>query len=181
MEQVKGVSYSLPTFLGPQTWNQNNNNYGAQPIVADKQEYCSSLLKNKDNALFHCVIYLAPGDYHRFHSPVQWNVQFRRHFAGELLSVNPVVARWIAGLFSLNERAVYVGEWEHGFFSYTAVGATNVGSIRVYEDMVRFQIIFNLLYAHLVIPNQNKLSVSFPGTHNKLLGPKKEHFPRQKI
>lgn len=55
---------------------------------------------------------------------------------GELLSVNPVIAKWIAGLFSLNERAVYVGEWEHGFFSYTAVGATNVGSIKVYEDKV---------------------------------------------
>lgn len=81
VEQVKGVSYSLPTFLGPQTWNQNNNNYiTCEPV--DKQKFCSSLLKNKNNALFHCVIYLAPGDYHRFHSPVQWNVNFRRHFAG---------------------------------------------------------------------------------------------------
>lgn len=53
---------------------------------------------------------------------------------GELLSVNPRMARWISGLFTLNERAVYVGEWTHGFFSMTAVGATNVGSIRVYED-----------------------------------------------
>jgi len=36
----------------------------------------------------------------------------------------------------LNERAVYVGEWEHGFFSMTAVGATNVGSIKVHSDKV---------------------------------------------
>lgn len=27
-----------------------------------------------------------------------------------------------------------MGEWAHGFFSMTAVGATNVGSIRVYSD-----------------------------------------------
>lgn len=37
-------------------------------------------------------------------------------------------------LFSLNERVVYVGEWTSGFMAYTAIGATNVGSIRVYCD-----------------------------------------------
>lgn len=37
-------------------------------------------------------------------------------------------------LFSLNERVVYVGEWAGGFMAYAAVGATNVGSIRVYCD-----------------------------------------------
>lgn len=37
-------------------------------------------------------------------------------------------------LFSLNERVVYVGEWTGGFMAYAAVGATNVGSIRVYCD-----------------------------------------------
>ena len=48
--------------------------------------------------------------------------------------MNPSVAKWVAGLFALNERAVYVGSWKHGFFSMTPVGATNVGSIRVYAD-----------------------------------------------
>lgn len=79
------------------------------------------------------VFYFA-GDYHCFHSPVDWTINFRRHFPGALLSVNPAVAKWVAGLFSLNERAVYVGRWQHGFFSMTPVGATNVGSIRVYAD-----------------------------------------------
>lgn len=50
--------------------------------------------------------------------------------------MNPTIAGWIPELFSLNERVVYVGEWEHGFFSMTAVGATNVGSINVYCDKV---------------------------------------------
>ncbi|KAH8038420.1 hypothetical protein HPB51_001534 [Rhipicephalus microplus] len=99
-----------------------------------EEEYHQKLLQQKDTDLYHCVVYLAPGDYHRFHSPVQWEVQHRRHFPGTLLSVRPGVVNWIAGLFNMNERVVYMGRWRHGFFSMTAVGATNVGSIKVYFD-----------------------------------------------
>lgn len=56
--------------------------------------------------------------------------------AGLLLSVNPYVARHVPSLLSLNERVVYIGEWRHGFIAVAAVGATNVGSIRVYHDAV---------------------------------------------
>lgn len=35
--------------------------------------------------LFYCVIYLKPGDYHRIHSPVDWQVLVRRHFSGSCL------------------------------------------------------------------------------------------------
>lgn len=55
---------------------------------------------------------------------------------GSLMSVNPGVARLVKELFCLNERVALTGKWQHGFFSLTAVGATNVGSIRVYFDEV---------------------------------------------
>ena len=55
---------------------------------------------------------------------------------GSLMSVNPGMARWIKELFCHNERVVLTGDWKHGFFSLTAVGATNVGSIRIYFDQV---------------------------------------------
>lgn len=54
------------------------------------------------------------------------------------MSVNPGVARLVKELFCLNERVALLGQWQHGFFSLTAVGATNVGSIRIYFDQVSF-------------------------------------------
>lgn len=85
-------------------------------------------------ALYYCVVYLAPGDYHRFHSPVSWVVESRRHFAGELYSVSPYLVKSLPGLFTLNERVCLLGRWKYGFFSYTPVGATNVGSIVINFD-----------------------------------------------
>ncbi|KAM8743516.1 phosphatidylserine decarboxylase proenzyme, mitochondrial isoform 2-T2 [Acanthopagrus schlegelii] len=123
VEQVKGVTYSLENFLGPQ------NRQGK-----DSSSFRDLLLSSPENDLFHVVIYLAPGDYHCFHSPTDWRVELRRHFPGVLMSVNPGVARLVKELFCLNERVALTGQWQHGFFSLTAVGATNVGSIRVYFD-----------------------------------------------
>ncbi|EWC47139.1 hypothetical protein DRE_03508 [Drechslerella stenobrocha 248] len=79
--------------------------------------------------LYFAVVYLAPGDYHRFHSPTEWVVETRRHFAGELFSVSPYLQALLPSLFILNERVVLLGRWRYGFFSMTPVGATNVGSI----------------------------------------------------
>jgi len=75
------------------------------------------------------VIYLSPGDYHRFHSPADWTVETKRHFPGELLSVKPSTANHMPGLLHLNERVAWIGRWRHGFFSMTAVAALNVGDI----------------------------------------------------
>lgn len=128
IEQVKGITYSLKSFLGVESSGPDS------VLMISDERYQKSLLHNKDNVLYHCVIYLAPGDYHKFHSPAKWTVSQRRHFHGELLSVCPGIVNWVAGLFNINERVVYTGEWTHGFFSMTAVGATNVGSIKVFFD-----------------------------------------------
>lgn len=127
IEQVKGLTYSIAAFLGPQSWKK-------KVVREENVNYCQEILQNKDTALYHCVIYLAPGDYHRFHSPTDWDVFYRRHFPGYLFSVSPRICRLIEGLFNYNERVAYVGKWRHGFFSTVAVGATNVGSIKVHFD-----------------------------------------------
>ena len=114
LSQVKGISYHISDFLGIPT-----------PKVKE------------GNALFSAVLYLSPGDYHRFHSPTEWIAKSRTHFAGQLLPVNPLLAYVLPSLFCANERVAVFGEWEHGFYSYTAVGATNVGSIRLsFDDSV---------------------------------------------
>ena len=105
----------------------------------------SSYLKNlrPGHSLFFSVIYLAPGDYHRFHSPTAWVVEKRRHFVGELFSVSPWMAKRLEGLFVLNERVALLGRWRYGFFGMVPVGATNVGSIVVNFDQVGVVMLLN--------------------------------------
>lgn len=91
-------------------------------------------MKPENNKLFFAVIYLAPGDYHHYHSPVNWVCKLRRHFPGELFSVAPYFQRNFPNLFILNERVALLGHWKYGFFSMTPVGATNVGSIKLNFD-----------------------------------------------
>lgn len=73
-------------------------------------------------------------------------ILYHIYFTGDLLSVNPRIAKWIPDLFSLNERAVFVGSWKHGFFCFGAVGATNVGNIRVVCDEVRIENVLSLVW-----------------------------------
>ena len=149
---VNGISYTLPHYFkkkGVRKGAEAKNSMDASTksksssiaeVRADlalgdgsKSWFFSSTPKTP-TALYYVVIYLAPGDYHRFHSPVSWVVEKRRHFAGELYSVSPYLQRTLPGLFTLNERVVLLGRWRWGFFSYTPVGATNVGSIKVNFD-----------------------------------------------
>lgn len=81
--------------------------------------------------LFYCVLYLGPGAYHRIHSPSDWKIGLRRHFAGKLYPVNERAVRSVKNLYVVNERVVLEGKWSQGLMAMAAVGATNVGSIEV--------------------------------------------------
>lgn len=125
---------------------------GVRPTL-DRRRSAAGTTVRPGNALFFAVIYLAPGDYHRFHSPAAWVVEKRRHFVGkfflhsfellslqvtgELFSVSPYIAKRLHNLFVLNERVALLGRWKHGFFSMVPVGATNVGSIKINFDQVK--------------------------------------------
>lgn len=146
--QINGISYTVDDLLGVNPTRATHHflhdiNYHSSGEQAkqpkDKQgmvEVVNELNEpaKKGNQLFYSVIYLAPGDYHRFHSPANWVAQVRRYFTGELFSVAPYFQKTLSNLFILNERVSILGYWKHGFFSMTPVGATNVGSIKINFD-----------------------------------------------
>lgn len=145
--RMNGISYTLPGLLSGDSSTKRRASMDASTTSKPTSEiqvqeelargegtpwYAPKTAAN--HALFYVVLYLAPGDYHRFHSPAAWVVESRRHFAGELYSVSPYLQRHLPGLFTLNERVALLGRWRWGFFSYTPVGATNVGSIKINFD-----------------------------------------------
>lgn len=120
---VKGRSYRIDEFmLG----------------VRDDQEKTIPALVKKvveaGNKLFYMVIYLAPSDYHRFHSPAICNAEYRRHIAGYLDPVKPSYVNKHKDVFKNNERVNLFGNWSKGFFFQSFVGALNVGSIKLTFD-----------------------------------------------
>lgn len=119
LEQIKGQSFTLDEFL-------RLPGDAAAPWAEDSSD--------THHPLYYCVIYLSPRDYHRIHSPVDWTIKERIHFPGTLLSVSPFVVSQVPKVFVRNERIALTGEWQHGFFSLTAVGATNVGSISIVPE-----------------------------------------------
>ncbi|EAW07256.1 phosphatidylserine decarboxylase 1 [Aspergillus clavatus NRRL 1] len=148
--QMNGISYTLPTLLAGDEGGGARRRAASLDASTKSEAISEDLVKAdlargdgtpwytpkpaSNNALYYVVVYLAPGDYHRFHSPVPWVVESRRHFAGELYSVSPYLQRHLPGLFTLNERVALLGRWRWGFFSYIPVGATNVGSIKINFD-----------------------------------------------
>ncbi|KAK7309060.1 hypothetical protein RJT34_05495 [Clitoria ternatea] len=148
IEQVKGFSFSVFSFLGaspllPTTVDglQEEPN---EPITTTEERKKSwwrvSLASPKvwdptpscpERGLFYCVVYLSPGDYHRIHSPADWNILLRRHFSGRLYPLNERAVRTIGNLYFENERVILEGLWQGGFMALGAVGAITVGSIEL--------------------------------------------------
>ena len=121
LPQVKGTSYSLKGFLG-------------HDIII------KSAASNPKQApvLKYVVLYLCPGDYHRFHSPTQFHVTQGKHFSGEVVSVNKLALKFLNDIFSVNERVVLSGTWAQGNMWFAPVAAHGVGNIKLsFESKLR--------------------------------------------
>lgn len=127
LDQIKGISYPLDVFTGP----RHPFLKGLDKCFSDSPPSGISTNTSEDFKIFYLSVYLAPGDYHWFHSPTEWTVEHRRHIPGHLFSVDPRVLRKINGIFNFNERVLLSGHWQHGLFLYAAIGAYNVGSIKL--------------------------------------------------
>lgn len=120
---VKGRSYRLDEFM-----------FGVRD---DSDKSIPALIKqvlDRGNKLYSMVIYLAPSDYHRFHSPTVYRAESRRHIAGYLDPVKPSYVNKHKDVFKNNERVNLFGNWSQGFFLQSFVGALNVGSIKLKFD-----------------------------------------------
>ncbi|XVF51768.1 hypothetical protein PTKIN_Ptkin04bG0211100 [Pterospermum kingtungense] len=153
IQQVKGFSYSVSSLLGAsfpmiaegntQDESRNGEQESTQREKSKKSWWRISLATPKVRetvsespmkGLYYCVIYLKLGDYHRIHSPVDWNVLVRRHFSGRLFPLNERATRTIRNLYVENERVVLEGLWQQGFMAIAAIGATNIGSIELFIE-----------------------------------------------
>jgi phosphatidylserine decarboxylase len=104
---VKGVPYSTPQLLG------------------DAAEAAAL-----EGGTFQ-AFYLSPRDYHRIHWPFDGVVEGVRHLPGDLWPVDPAAVDAVPRLFVRNERVAIAGRTPSGPFAMVAVGALNVGSVRL--------------------------------------------------
>ncbi len=105
--QAKGVDYTLDALLGDQG-------------EADPYRFGS-----------YAVVYLAPHNYHRVHSPWRGTLTHWRYIPGSLYPVNGMGLRHVPGLFARNERFVAHFDTEFGRAALIMVGATFVGHMKV--------------------------------------------------
>jgi len=77
----------------------------------------------------YAVLYLAPPDYHRVHSPVAGTLQALDYRPGTLWPVFPAASRKVDELFGRNERLVFHMDTDAGRVATVMVGAFGVGRI----------------------------------------------------
>ncbi|MEF8834099.1 MAG: archaetidylserine decarboxylase, partial [Halofilum sp. (in: g-proteobacteria)] len=104
--QAKGIDYSLTEPLGGDADAAERFHGGA-----------------------YATLYLAPGDYHRIHMPLDGRVTEMVHVPGRLYSVAPWTVAQIDGLFARNERVCAHFGTDAGPLGLVLVGAINVAAI----------------------------------------------------
>jgi len=141
VDQIKGMSYKVEDLLGHALPNNSEGATSSLTTAATKggkadagAGAAGAGVAGNGGKMYYYVLYLAPGDYHRMHSPADCVIEERRHFPGALYPVAPYIARYIPSLFVRNERVTLSGHWAHGFFAMVPVGAYNVGSMKLTFD-----------------------------------------------
>lgn len=129
MDCIKGHTYRLDEFLFGYKTDKDINN----PQATMTESIIKSAI-DRGNKVMFAVIYLAPQDYHRYHSPGYFTANYRRHIAGYLEPVRPDYLLKHKDVLKDNERVNVLGEWTHGFFTMSFIGALNVGSIKLLFD-----------------------------------------------
>ena len=123
MEQVKGVQYSLVSFCGPKhplvreiiKSKERSKQERTKAVNASQEEANATNELSKDavaswerrseagktsgvhvgkSKLYYCIMYLAPGDYHWFHSPADWTIEHRRHIPGKNVDLLHLHFQW---------------------------------------------------------------------------------------
>lgn len=108
----------------------------SQTMIQAKGKFYTlgNLLRNQELASkylggAYAVIYLAPFNYHRIHSPFDGELIASYYCPGTLWPVNEDSVSRIEGLFCINERATSHIKFKDGEGLLVKVGATNVGRI----------------------------------------------------
>lgn len=110
---------------------------GMVPQVKGRDYQLRQLLQDEELAAAlaegsQATVYLAPGDYHRVHSPIAGQIREHRHIPGALFPVNQGAVDSIPDLFPRNERVVFRYELDDGRpAAVLMVSALNVGDTLV--------------------------------------------------
>jgi phosphatidylserine decarboxylase len=100
--------------------------YGVDQLLQD-EELAAGLTDGHQ-----LTVYLAPGDYHRVHSPFGGEITKVVHLPGKLFPVHPRAVDSIPELFPRNERAVFHYRLEGGLpAAVVMVSALNVGDTTI--------------------------------------------------
>lgn len=134
-EYIKKEWYSAKQFLGFNPFDESREIQDERISVIEKT-LKQPVTQIPRTEMYMCVLYLAPGDYHRFHAPADFSVVKRIYYSGNYYPVRPSYFNFFhyKSLLGTNERVVLSGEWRHGFFSMIPVAATNVGSIHLTRE-----------------------------------------------
>ena len=126
---IKGHNYRLDEFIfGIKNIKEKQDEHKRITMI----ERIIDSAKERGNKVMYCVLYLSPADYHRYHSPAFFTANYRRHIAGYLQPVDPRYLERHKDVLKNNERVNILGDWAHGFFAISFIGAFNVGSVKLH-------------------------------------------------